>query len=263
MKQISSRDNPHYKELLRLAGSSRARRGEGTILLEGVHLVQAYASRFGTSSLRMFIKHTARQHSEIAPLAEIGAPVMLLDDNLFDRAAPVRSPVGILALADRPQVMPRPYDMGFRVLLDGVQDPGNVGAILRSAAACGANAAYLSSDCADPWSPKTLRAGMGAQFIVPITQSEDLSATAAALGVPLFACVATGGTSIFHADLHGPAGFLIGGEGAGVKPPLLRQARQLLSIPMTDGIESLNAASAATVIFYEWLRQRDDAGDTK
>jgi RNA methyltransferase, TrmH family len=257
MKHITSRENPLYKELRHLAGSARARREHDMIVLDGVHLVQTYLSRFGSASLRLFIKQSAHDHPEIAQLAEQSASVMLLDDSLFDRAAPVESPVGILALAPRPTPPSISTASPLHVLLDGVQDPGNVGAILRSAAAAGAVAAHLSSDCADPWSPKTLRGGMGAQFVIPILQSEDLSSAAAALAVPLVACAANAQTSLFHADLRGPLGVIIGGEGGGISQSLLRQAHQLLRIPMSAGIESLNAAVAASVVFYERLRQQD------
>jgi TrmH family RNA methyltransferase len=257
MKHISSRENPLYKELRRLASSGRARREHNTIVLDGVHLVQTYLSRFGSGSLRLFIKQSAHDHPEIAALAEQTKSVMLLDDSLFDRAAPVESPVGILALAPRPTPPEISADSPLHVLLDGVQDPGNVGAILRSAAAAGAVAVHLSSDCADPWSPKTLRGGMGAQFVIPVAQSDDLSSAAAALGVPLVACVANGQTSLFHADLRGPIGVIIGGEGGGISQPVLRQAHLLLRIPMSGGIESLNAAAAASVVFYVRFRQQD------
>ena len=255
MKSIRSRDNAQYKELVRLARSARARREAGTIVLEGVHLVEAYLERFGATPLRMFVKQSRQQHPEIAALAARSGSVMLLDDNLFARAAPVQAPAGILALADRPSVHATGRTGGFDVLLETVQDPGNVGAILRSAAAAGARAAHLSSDCADPWSPKALRGGMGAQFVFPVHQHADLSAAASGLGIRLIACVADAPISLFDADLRGPAGFIIGGEGAGISDALLKQAHQLLCIPMSEGIESLNAAAAASVIFFERFRQ--------
>jgi RNA methyltransferase, TrmH family len=255
MKTIRSRDNAQYKELLQLARSARARREAATILLEGVHLVEAYIDRFGATALRVFVQLSKQQHPEIAALAAQSISVMLLDDNLFERAAPVQTSVGILALATKPDVPSLTKPKGFAVLLDAVQDPGNVGAILRSAAAAGASAAHLSLDCADPWSPKALRGGMGAQFVMPVHQHADLSAAAAALGVRLIACVAHAQISLFDTDLRGPVGFVIGGEGAGISEPLLKQAHQLLCIPMSEGIESLNAAAAASVIFYERFRQ--------
>jgi TrmH family RNA methyltransferase len=260
MKLISSRENPHYKELLRLARSLRARREQRTILLEGVHLIQAYMDRFDCEALRLFIRQSAQDHPEIGALAGRTASVMLMDDSLFDRAAPVQSSVGILALAEKPMIaVPPGTASGFQVLLDAVQDPGNVGAILRSAAAAGAAAAHVSSDCADPWSPKALRGGMGAQFVIPIERHDDLSVAAPALRIPLIACVAGARNSLFDADLRGPVGFIIGGEGAGISAALLKQAHQLLCIPMSEGIESLNAAAAASVIFYERFRQLNAA----
>ena len=179
---------------------------------------------------------------------------MLLDDNLFERAAAVQTPTGILALAPKPAVAPRSLD-AFQVVLEGLQDPGNVGAILRSAAAAGAAAAHLSSDCADPWSPKALRGGMGAQFVIPAYQHEDLVAAVSALGLRLYGCTADAPICLFDADLRGKVGFIIGAEGAGISAALRRQAHQLLCIPMSEGMESLNAAAAASVIFYERFRQ--------
>jgi len=256
MKHITSRENVHYKELVRLARSSRARRDAETIVLDGVHLVQAYIERFTSVSLQLFIKRSAQEHPEIAALSAASSSVMLLDDILFDRAAPVQSPAGILAIAPRPEVVvPKLPAPGFHVLLDGVQDPGNLGAIVRSAAAAGAVAIHLSSECADPWSPKALRGGMGGQFVIAIEQHDDLSVAASTLDVRLVACVADAPISVFDADLRGPAGFIIGGEGAGISAPLLRRAHQLLCIPMREGIESLNAAAAASVVFYERFRQ--------
>jgi len=255
VKQISSRENPRYKELLRLARSSRARREQGTLLLEGVHLVRAYSDRFGAYSMRLFVRQSARDHPEIAALAAGPAPVLVLDDGLFDRAAPVQSSVGILALASKPSPAAPIHANGFHVLLDAVQDPGNVGAIVRSAAAAGAVAAHLSSNCADPWSPKALRGGMGAQFVIRIEQHADLAAAASNLGAPLFACAASARQSLFDADLRRAAGFIIGGEGAGISSALLKQAHELLRVPMSEGIESLNAAAAAAVVFYERYRQ--------
>jgi len=256
MKQISSRENPRYKELLRLARSARARREQGVILMEGVHLIRAYIDRFGPDTVSLFIKRSARDHPEIAVMAAGRIPMIVLDDSLFERAAPVQSSVGILALGGRPDaIAPAIRADGFHVLLDGVQDPGNVGAILRSAAAAGTVAAHLSSDCADPWSAKALRGGMGAQFVIRVEQHADLTEAAAAVGAPLIACVASAPTSLFDADLRSAAGFIIGGEGAGISPTLIKRAHQLLRIPMGDGIESLNAAAAAAVVFYERLRQ--------
>ena len=116
--------------------------------------------QFGPDGLQLVTKHSAVEHPEIA-LLRSAAPAVTFADALFDQAAPVKSPVGILALAPLPGVRGRSSRQGFEILLDGVQDPGNLGTILRSAAAAGGTNAYLSQSCADPWSPKALRGAMG------------------------------------------------------------------------------------------------------
>ncbi len=258
MKQLSSKDNPQYKALVRLVRSARARREQSLLVLDGVHLVESYLAAFGADGMQLFVKMSAAEHPEIAALA-IRAPCTALQDTLFDEAAPVESPIGIVAVAAIPRVEPAADALGFQVLLDGIQDPGNLGAILRSAAATGATAAHLSRSCADPWSPKALRGGMGAQFQLPLYEHDDLNAAAAALSCRLFASTMDASQSLFAADLRGPVGFVIGGEGAGISPGLLASVPERISIPMRAGIESLNVACAAAVIFYEWMRQSNAA----
>lgn len=260
MKHITSRDNPFYKRLVRLSRASRAeRRAEGTVVLEGVHLVRAYLDRFGSEGVELVVKESAQAHPEIARLAT-QAPTTSMADGIFDIAAPVQSPVGVMAFAPIPKPSGARWKDGFQVFLDGVQDPGNLGSILRSAAAAGASVAHVSPQCADPWSPKSLRGGMGAQFVLPIDEQADLGSAAQEAGLRLVACTASGEASLFDADLRGAIGFVIGSEGTGITPRLAAQAQQRVRIPMFNGVESLNAAAAAAVCFYEWLRQQGPAG---
>jgi len=254
MKQITSKDNPRYKLLRQLVRSTHARREQNRIVLDGVHLVQAYLAAFGSAGTQLFVKASAIDHAEVAALAAQADTVMLSDD-LFDRAAPVESPIGILACAPIPQVLAS-HQASFVVLLDGIQDPGNLGAVLRAAAATGARAAHLSRSCADPWSPKALRGGMGAQFVLNLQLHDDLRDAALRLDIPLIAAAVDADTSLFEADLAQSVGFVIGAEGGGVSPELIALASQRVRIPMRAGVESLNVASAAAVIFYEWLRRR-------
>ena len=254
MKQITSKDNAVYKSARRLARSSRARHGERRIVLDGVHLVRAYLELFGAQGVELVIRRSAAQHPEIKALAEQTAS-MTMSDSLFDQAAPVASPVGILGLAPLPNVASASGGRGFQVVLDGVQDPGNVGAILRSAAATGARLAHLSPDCADPWSPKCLRGGMGAQFLLAVQQHDSVATIAASLGARLIACTPDAPMSLFDTDLSGDVAFIIGGEGHGISQELIAGAQQKIRIPMLAGIESLNVAAAASVCFYEWVRQ--------
>ena len=259
MKQITSRDNPLFKSIVRLGRSSRARREEGRIVLDGVHLVQSYLEQFGAQGVELVIKHSAAAHPEIAAM-HTEASVVTFSDALFDQAAPVKSPVGVLARAPIPHVTSRPRGQGFQVLLDGVQDPGNLGAILRSAAAAGGTLAHLSGTCADAWSPKALRGGMGAQFVLEIREHQDLPVMAETLGVPLAVCAPGAGLSVFDSDLRGSIAFAIGGEGRGISPELAARTDRKVRIPMQPGIESLNAGAAAAICFFEWARQNELSG---
>jgi len=259
MKHITSRENPFYKRLVRLSRASRAeRRTGGTAVLEGVHLIRAYLDRFGPEGVELVVRESAREHPEIAGLvAEV--PAVAMADRMFDTVSSVQTPVGVLAAAPIPKPCGSTRERGFQLLVDGVQDPGNLGSILRSAAAAGATIAHLSAECADPWSPKTLRGGMGAQFLLPIEEHADLGLAATEAGLRLVACTVSGDTSVFDADLRGAVGFIIGSEGSGVTPRLAALAQQRVRIPMSRGIESLNAAAAAAVCFYEWVRQQGPA----
>ena len=224
------------------------------MVLEGIHLVRAYLERFGAKGVELVVRKSAAAHSEILALVALTS-ALTMSDALFDQLATVESPVGILAIAPLPNVAPIPGGRAFEVLLDGIQDPGNVGAILRSAAAAGARQAHLSVDCADPWSPKCLRGGMGAQLLLAVRQHQSLAKAAVSLDAKLIACTAGAKTSLYDADLRGPVAFILGAEGAGISPELLASAQEEIRIPMRPGVESLNVGAAAAICFYEWVRQ--------
>jgi TrmH family RNA methyltransferase len=141
------------------------------------------------------------------------------------------------------------------VFLDAIQDAGNVGAILRSAAAFGVRHAVLGKGCADAWSPKVLRAGMGAHFSMALVQSADLAQAIAAFGGKVACTVPRDGISIEQADLSGRVGWIFGAEGQGVSKTLAARVTLKVSIPMPGGAESLNVAAAAAICFYEWARR--------
>ena len=253
IKQVSSADNPQYKQLKKIAGSSRERRKLGQTLLDGVHLLTALVDRGG--SLRMLVlRAEAEATPEIAHcLARFGdTPRLVLSATLFDHLAPVAHPTGILGLLDIPQAAPQAGTCS--VLLENIQDPGNLGSILRSAAAAGADAVYLSPGCAEAWSPKALRAGMGAHFGLAIHEQQDLLEVAA----QCTSVVATrlGATqSLYATDLTGPVAFLFGNEGAGLSSALLAKASCQVTIPMPGPVESLNVAAAAAICLFERVRQ--------
>ena len=141
----------------------------------------------------------------------------------------------------------------------GLQDPGNAGAIIRSAAAAGATGVVLDELSADPWGWKTLRAAMGSTFRLPIVTAGDALSACDRIcraGTRLIAATPRDGVSLYETDLQGPVAIVIGGEGAGISAALLERADERLTIPMAEGVESLNAAVAAALVVYEAARQR-------
>ena len=228
------------------------------MLLDGVHLIDAYVATFGSDDLQLVARASSIEREEVAARLALVSDALVLSDTLFDDISPVETPTGLLAVAPIPQPgYPARTDREcFSVFLDGLQDPGNLGAVLRSAAAAGGGDAFLSAQCADPWSPKCLRAGMGAHFRLALHDRVDLMEAARSFQGRLIAADSRGEHNLFEADLGGTVGFIVGGEGAGIAPALLKLAAERVRIPMAEGIESLNAAAAATLVFYEWRRRR-------
>lgn len=255
MKNIISRDNPTYKQLKKLAESAKERRKAGRTLLDGVHLVEAYLAAGGTPEL-LVASESGVAHAECARLLKNSSAhqMVVLADPLFAEISPVETPVGILAMVAMPH--PRlPENPQFCVLLEDIQDPGNMGSILRSAAAAGAELACLSPGCVDAWSPKVLRAGMGAHFAMVIEEHANLIEKLASFcGMSIATSLGTDKT-LYHLDLSGAVMFLIGNEGAGLSPELQQAATERVIIPMPGSVESLNAAAASAICFFERVRQ--------
>lgn len=253
MKAISSRDNPLYKELLGLATERRARRQSGCALLDGPHLLQA-GLEAGVVFRRLVFSETGAA-GELANWRQRlpNALACVLPNALFNALTPVETPIGILAVIEIPQPARTARDNCI-VLLENIQDPGNLGALLRVAAAAGADAVHLSQGCAEAWSPKCLRGGQGAHFQLRIHENADLPVLAHDFGEPVFAASLGATETLFDLDLHGRVGFAFGNEGAGLSPHLCAVARPFI-IPMPGRVESLNVATAAAVCLFERVRQ--------
>ncbi|MDO8811263.1 MAG: RNA methyltransferase [Gallionella sp.] len=257
MKKIQSRDNPFFKELLKLGGSARQRGKANQTLLDGAHLLAAYLDA-GTPPQHILLNAAALQDVEITALLEraTDAPVTQLDDRLFAELSELKTPTGILALIDLPQPAGTIADSRFALLLEDIQDPGNLGSMLRSAAAAGCDAVFLSTGCADAWSPKVLRAAMGGHFALHIHERQDLLGVAKIFPGTLLAASLQATHSLYDCDLRGKVVFLIGNEGAGLSAELLNLATQQITIPMPGKAESLNVAAATAICLFETVRQR-------
>ena len=259
MERISSRQNPIVKRFRDLARIG----GDQSMLLEGAHLVEealrsgirlelvALADRAVDGAYGYLVEQA--QHAEVK--------VVAVTDPVMSAISPVRQPSGVVGIAARPQRSSDVFsgDGALVVVLGGVQDPGNVGAIVRAAEACGATAVVAADATADPFGWKALRGAMGSTFRVPIGAGQPLKDSiqqARAAGLRIFAAVARDGRPLRECDLRGPSAILLGGEGPGLGSEVIAAADERLTVPMRPPVESLNVAIAAALILYEALGQR-------
>jgi TrmH family RNA methyltransferase len=258
MKEITSRENARYRAMAKLVASAAERRKRGLTVLDGAHLVAAFLDS-GRRVESAMVSREAMGRREIAELAKRCEPaeVHTVPERLFAPLSTVETATGIVAAARTPESLTVPAGASLVLLLEDVQDPGNVGTLLRSAAAAGAGHVVLSKTCAFAWSPKVLRAGMGAHFALNIVEGTDLLAFLAQYRGTSVALEAGARTALHDLDLgSGPVAVLVGNEGAGLSAEVLRAASVRAKIPMPGRMESLNAAVAGSVCLFEVLRQR-------
>jgi len=257
MKTITSRDNPFYKRLKLLAGSAQQQKRHGQVLLEGWHLAGAWLDQGEQPQCCVITESALRDDEAQALLARVEtARIVTLPDALFGALSDVAHGVGVLLLVER-AALTLPARIGQTcVVLDDVQDAGNVGSILRSAAAAGIRQAFCTSGTALAWSPKVLRAGMGAHFLLQVFENIAADELHDRLAVPVAITDSHGAVPIDECDLRGPLAWVFGNEGAGVSPFWRSAATLRVTIPQPGGMESLNVAAAAAICFFEQGRQQ-------
>jgi TrmH family RNA methyltransferase len=259
MQRVTSPANPRLRAALDLIGSSRERRKTGRCVLEGVHLLEVYQARLGAPEL-LIVADEALANDEVrAILAHVPpARVLAVPARLLAEHTALPPEADILGVVPTPREAPSD-DAAFTLLVEDVQDPGNLGSMLRTAAAAGVAQVLLSKACAFAWSPKVLRAGQGAHFLTRIAEDVDLPQWVARLrarGGHAVATVARDGEALYAVDLTGRIAVAIGNEGAGLSDTLSAACDRRATIPMAAGNESLNAAAAAAVALFEAVRQR-------
>ena len=256
MKKIDSPANPRFRELRQLVDSSRERRKAGRSVLDGTHLVAAYLEHVGPPQ-QIAVSRQGLENPEIRALLERvrGADTVILGDALFKALSSVVAPTGILAVIETPRARPIPPAMESCVMLEDLQDPGNLGSILRTCAAAGIGHVLLSRGSVQAWSPRVLRAAMGAHFALALYEGIDLVAVARDFRGKRIATQQRSPRTLFDTDLSGGLAFLFGNEGAGLSAGLLAVADTVVSIPMPGKAESLNVAAAAAVCLFERVRQ--------
>jgi RNA methyltransferase, TrmH family len=259
---ITSRQNPLVARF-----REAARGGAGSLLLlDGAHLVaDAFASRITLTTVA--VTPAALERVELSPLlsdlTRTGIEVTTVSSVVMSALSPVRTPSGIVALAERPRAAgDRIYAGGVVVIAVDVQDPGNVGAIVRVAEAGGASGLVATTGTADPLGWKALRGSMGSALRLPIASAADADvavADARRRGLRIVATVPRGGRTPADAELSGSVALLIGGEGRGLDETLIESADERVTIPMAAPVESLNAAVTAALLIYEARAQRSQS----
>lgn len=262
MEHVSSRQNAVVKRFREVAREGRT--GQA-VLIDGPHLVaEALEARLGLEIVAFSADAATRRLAPLAArCAASGARVLTATDTVMAVVSPVKQAAGVTAIA---HLQPASVDAAVAagapqlvLLLDGVQDPGNVGAIIRAAEACGATAVITGPGTADPFGWKALRGSMGSAFRLPVATAANLHLAVAAArtaGLRIFAAVPRGGTPLAETRLTEPSAVLLGGEGAGLAAELCASADESMTIPMHPPVESLNVAIAAALVLYEASRQR-------
>jgi TrmH family RNA methyltransferase len=259
---VTSRQNAIVK---RFREAPRRGGADGIALLDGPHLVgEALAAGVTIEVVALASDAAEGRFADLAAQCETaGAQVITVPGSLLAGMTPVQQTTGVVALA---RLRPAPLDAVLRatppqlvLVLDHVQDPGNVGAIIRVGEACGASGIVVGPGTADPFGWKALRGSMGSTFRLPVALAGSMAeagAAARAAGLRRLATVPRGGTPLERADLVAPAAIFVGGEGAGLEPAALAAADERLTIAMRPPVESLNVSIAAALVVYEAARQR-------
>lgn len=258
VKLIESSQNKLYKELKKLATNNAARVKAGKIVLEGAHVCQMFLQHKDAPEY-CIVTDISLTDKEVANIVQDcqdkGARVLNVPDHLFRGLSSVDTGVSVLFFAAVPVQSTPAAISTSAVLIDRLQDPGNLGTILRSAAAAGITEVYCSGQTVAAWSPKVVRSAMGAHFALNIYEHQDLSAVIRDSKTPVVATSSYAPESIYESDLSGDIAWLVGHEGQGVSDALLKLCNITVSIPHKGNIESLNVAVATSICLFEQLRQ--------
>ena len=250
-KLIESKNNPFYKKLKKIYSNSSFRKNQNQTILDGPHLIKSF---FLHSVPVSIIKDLNIVSPEIDILiSTLDCPCYSLSHELFSELSELKSSTGILALVDIPKVKPSKSE-GLILLLDGIQDPGNLGSILRTAKATNTKSIIMSKTCADLWSPKTLRGSQGVQFTLECFDEQNLNEWILNYEHDVIA-LATNGESLFKKNLNLNMAILVGNEGNGISESLLKNIAGTISLPMHKDVESINVGAAVSAFMYEHHRQ--------
>jgi RNA methyltransferase, TrmH family len=279
-KVLRSRDNPAIKQLLGLVHSARDRKKSGLTVLDGAHLLDAFVATGGTPQA-VFVRESAAQSADVQslqkkldrsiqqspqqPVFRQSFELTLVDDRLLAEVSQLASPAAVMAIASTPEARAIATDASAVLVLDNVQDPGNVGAMLRCAAAFGITDVLLGAGTAFAWSPKVLRAAQGAHFSLNLVEGVSVAEFLSRYRGQSLALVPNdrGATELSQVSMRQAVALLVGNEGTGLSAEVMEAASARVCIPMPGTMESLNAASCGAIAMYELSRQRRTATSLK
>lgn len=251
---LESKDNAKIKHLRALIELNNYRKKHGQTILEGTHLCLAWLQSHKIASL--FTTESALEHIDLKKIQQLySGHIFILSEVLYRDLSTLGTTLPCIAVIDTPKL---DQSINFNIdtlILDDVQDPGNVGTLLRSAAAANIKQIICTKGVASIWSPRVLRAGMGAHFALNCFENIDLQDVISNFKIPVYVTSSHEPQSLYAQDLTTPCAWILGNEGQGASNYALKHA-QAVTIPQPGGQESLNVAIAGSICFFEMVRQR-------
>lgn len=256
---ITSPHNPKLKLIRALAGRSKERREAGAFLAEGVRLVEDAFSAQWPFQFALFSTETSNRGKKLVEqLSAGGVDVEEVTPEILRAASEMENTQGVVAVL-KLSTLPIPNLLNFVLIPDQIRDPGNLGTLIRTAAAAGAQAVFVPPETTDPFAPKVVRAGMGAHFRLTVCSLGWDEVRTHLMGLTAFLADAGGQASCWGADFRQPLALIVGGEADGASQNARELAKIIVNIPMPGKIESLNAGVAGAVLMFEVVRQRSEA----
>lgn len=258
---ISSTSNAQIKNIIQLQTKTKARNKQNCFVVEGIRMYMEVPEEY---LVKTYVSEDFFEHADKSAKNRIlSTDYELVENDVFKRISDTMTPQGILAVVKKKEsfmkdILANDTDKKLFIILEDIQDPGNLGTILRTAEGAGVSGIIMSSKTVDIYNSKVVRSTMGSIFRLPFVYEDNLEQVADTLkrsGVKLYAAHLMGDKNYFDMDYSKPTAFMIGNEGNGLSDAMTEKADELIRIPMYGEIESLNAASAATILMYEALRQ--------
>jgi len=255
---ITSPQNPKIKRVRTLLASSKNRKNEGAFILEGIRLLEEALQAGIRADLLLYTPELDQRGLDLVRDFEtLDIACESVDPGVFSAASDTQTPQGVLGIFPIIKLA-LPDELSFLIIADELRDPGNLGTLMRTAAAAGADGLILAPGTTDPFSPKVVRSAMGAHFHLPLISASWPEIKDLTRGLEIYLADMKGGRSLWESDLTLPLAIILGGEARGPGEEARQLTGQILHIPMEESTESLNAATAGAILLFEVRRQRSN-----